>query len=278
MYESYWNFTEKPFENSAGAKFFYPSSKHEEALMRMIYVVREHKGGALLIGSYGTGKTTLANALLTELENSRNYATVFITNPLISAMDFLKTIVSRLGVAFTSDISPLEVKNLLESVLRKNFDNDKHSVIIIDEAHLIESKETWEELRLLLNFKFNERFLLSLILMGQLELSHSIENMQQLKQRLSMRYHLKPLTDVETSAYINHRLNIVGSNESIFTKEAVNKIFSYSNGNPRDINNICDMALLVGYGKKIKKIDKDTVEEVFKDLEESFDDKNNRSG
>lgn len=276
MYEEYWNFKEKPFENIAGKKFFYPSSKHEEALMRLIYTVREHKGGAVLIGSYGTGKTTLANALLTELENSVSYAPVFITNPLMNSFDFLKEIVARLGVAFTSDITSLELKHLLESVLRRNFENEKHTVIIIDEAHLIQDKETWEELRLLLNFQLNEQFLLSLILIGQMELSRTIEGMKQLKQRLSMRYHLKPLTEKETCEYIKHRLEVVGATGPIFSEEALRQVFIYSNGNPRDINNICDMALLVGYGNKTKKIEKNIIEEVFKDLEETFEnDKNN---
>ncbi|MBU1853388.1 MAG: AAA family ATPase [Candidatus Omnitrophica bacterium] len=235
--------------------------------MRLVYVVREKKGGAVLIGNYGTGKTTLANTLLEEFSDTNNYSFVFIANPLLGPLEFLKEIICQLGVEFSHDIDRLEVKQLLENTLLKNMEESNHVVVIIDEAHLIQNKETWEELRLLLNIQFNNRFLLSVILIGQLELSNIINEYKQFKQRLAIRCYLNPLTEKETGGYINYRLKVAGYDGAIFSEEATKSIFFYSKGNPREINNVCDMSLLVGYGRKTDRIGKDIVEEVIEDLE-----------
>lgn len=270
MYTEYWQLTDKPFENTSDARFFFPSAEHEEALMRLVYCITEHKAGAVLVGDYGTGKTTVVYALLDRFANDQQYSFIYITNPLLEAQEFLKEIVYRLQKKVLYQASKLELQHALEDCLRKNVEAKKHTILLIDEAHLIQAEKTWEELRLLLNFYNNEKFFLTLILVGQLPLVDSLSKLGQFKQRLSVRYKLAPLDENATRKYINHRLHIAGCKRPIFTKEAIKWIFLHSHGSPREINNICDLALLVGYSKKVKKIGGKIIEEVVKDLDEAF--------
>ena len=270
MYESYWGLREKPFENIADPRFLYHSQEHEEALMRLIYAVREQKGGVILVGEYGTGKTTLGNALLEELTDPERYTVIFITNPLLSSTQFLREIVYKLNGGSTPRAKPELLRLLENTLLRKEKDNKK-VIIIIDEAHLISKREVFEELRLLLNYQLNGRFLLTLIFLGQPELKSKINRIKQLKQRLAIRYYLNPLNRDEVREYIRYRMKVAGREEEIFTEEAVDLVFVKSGGSPRSINNICDMSLLIGFSKKVDRIDKDIVYGVVKDLQEAFE-------
>jgi len=146
--------------------------------------------------------------------------------------------------------------------------NNKDTVIIIDEAQAINNLTAFEELRLLLNFQLNNRFLLTLILIGQPELREKINELKQLKQRLAIKYHLNPLNEQETEKYIIHRLEVAEATREIFTTNAMHLTWERSDGIPRVINNICDMSLLVGFTKKLNKIDRDLIEEVAGDLEQ----------
>ncbi|MCX7716204.1 MAG: hypothetical protein N2Z73_02175, partial [Endomicrobia bacterium] len=136
-------------------------------------------------------------------------------------------------------------------------------VIIVDEAHTIENINIFEELRLLLNFQLEDKFLLTLLLLGQPELKEKIEGIKQLNQRIAMRYHLTPLNQKETAEYIAHRLKVVEAKENFFQPDAINVIYQHSGGIPRRINHICDTALLAGMGNKIKQINSEFIKEVI---------------
>jgi general secretion pathway protein A len=142
----------------------------------------------------------------------------------------------------------------------------KDTVIIIDEAQAIQDLTTFEELRLLLNFQLNDRFLLTLILIGQPELREKINELKQFKQRLAIRFHLNPLGLDDTRKYIVHRLKIAGTEKKIFANDAYNVIWRSSHGVPRVINSICDMCLLSGFTKKLNKIDAKVVRKVVSEL------------
>ena len=269
MYTDYWGLTEKPFENTPDPRFFYCSSKHEEALTRLLYVVEEKKGAAMLSGEYGSGKTLLSRIVLAKLlQEQEKYKVAIIINPTIPVLELLSEIVYQLGTEISQDDRKIDTLHNLNGILYKNAENNKHTVIIIDDAQAIEDESIFEELRLLLNFQLNECFLLTLILLGQPELKEKIEKLPQFKQRLALRYHLDNLDESETGSYIEHRCKVAGREEQIFSPETYKLLYDYSGGSPRQINNICDLSLVIGMGEKSTHIDGRIIQEVIKDFQQ----------
>jgi type II secretory pathway predicted ATPase ExeA len=190
-----------------------------------------------------------------------------VVNPQFTAIELLRDIIYNLGLKEKISHDKDEIIHRLTEVLRNNFDNGKRSIIMIDEAHLIEELNIFEELRVLLNYQYNHRFLLTLLLLGQPELRGKINNIKQFAQRVAIRYHLEGLDKKEVGNYIQHRLEIAGSTREIFKKDTYDYIFSQSGGIPRRINQICDMALFTGYCEGETTIKTALVELVVKDLE-----------
>jgi general secretion pathway protein A len=266
MYEAYWGLTDKPFENTADPRFLYYSKQHEEAFTRLIYAIQEQKGAAVLSGVFGCGKTVVAQAVLASLSKGK-YETAFVINPQLSHVELLREILYDLGVKDNLPSQKTDILHSLNDILHNNMDNGKQTVAIIDEAHLIEDRLIFEELRLLLNFQYKNQFLLTLILLGQPELREKINNIKQLAQRIAIRYHLSGLTESETMEYMHHRLNVAGASREIFDKGALKIIYEQSGGIPRRINQISDMALLTGFGRQASIINEEIITEVIKDLE-----------
>ena len=264
MYESYWQLSEPPFDNSPNPKFFYLSPEHEEALVRLVYTVRHRKGCGMLIGEYGCGKTTLSRALIQRLEAER-YEIGLLTNPSWTSVDFMREILYQLGHE-TAEKNKPELLHKLYDVFYGNFREGRDTVVIVDEAQLIEDAGVFEELRLLTNFQTDDRFLVTILLIGSPELAAKIRRLKHLDQRISIRYHLNPLDATHTASYIAHRLKMAGRTAPIFTAEAVQLIFDFTHGTPREINNLCDVALLVGFTKRAKDIGEKIVAEVIKDM------------
>lgn len=270
MYEAYWGLTEKPFENTPDPRFIYYSSQHEEGLSRLLYAVSEGKGAAMLTGVFGCGKTLLGRTLLKELDKDI-YKTAFITNPYLNYEELLMHIVYNLGgkdlPSRKTDVLVNTVLERLSEILENNMRDGKKTVIIIDEAHVIRNKEVWEGLRLILNFQLEDRFLLTLLLLGQPELKELIDGNKQFSQRIAVRCHLGSLNEKETKGYILYRLSVAGRNQAIFTEEAYKLIYKKSGGIPRRINHICDLILFSGFGKDLSIIDENIVKEASADLE-----------
>ncbi|MDD5044469.1 MAG: AAA family ATPase [Candidatus Omnitrophica bacterium] len=267
MYEGYWNLKEKPFENTPDPRFIYLSQKHEEALSRLIYAIREQKGAALLTGEYGSGKTLISRVILNEL-SADNYKLAFIFNPKLTSEELLREIIYQLGGETAADSSKTDLLHKLNEILYKNNQEGKNSVVLIDEAQAIPEDSGFEELRLLLNFQLNDRFLITLILMGQPELKEKIERVPQFRQRISVAYHLTALSKKETKLYVKHRLTVAGAGPDIFSGGAFSELHRFSAGIPRRINNICDIALLVGSSKKSYRVTKRMIKDVSMDLGE----------
>ncbi len=272
MYEAYWHLKEKPFENTPDPRYIFYSQQHQEALARLVYVARERKGAALLTGEYGSGKTLLSRVLWEELQQEHRYRSVFILNPRLTGLEFIQEIVYQLNGEPPSP-NKIELFHTLHKVLYANHNSGKHTVIMIDEAQAIENREIFEELRLLLNFQLDNAFLLTIILLGQPELRHIVAHLPQLSQRMMVRYHLRALSEEETRLYIEHRLRVAQSPAPLFNEEALKEIYFYSTGIPRHINNICDLALLVGYANGAKVIDRTIIVNISEDLESSSADK-----
>ncbi len=265
MYEAYWALKEKPFENTPDPRFLYSSYEHLEAANRLTYTIEERKGAALLTGDYGCGKTVISR-LIFETLSPNEYEIAMVTNPLLGPIALLQEICFQLGIS--SSDSPTKPKLLrdLNERLYVNMKKEKDTVIIIDEAQAIQDLRTFEELRLLLNFQLNNRFLLTLILIGQPELREKINELKQFKQRLAIRFHLNPLGLDDTRKYIVHRLKIAGTEKKIFADVAYEEIWRSSQGIPRVINSICDMCLLSGFTEKLQKLDAKVVRKIVKEL------------
>jgi general secretion pathway protein A len=267
LYLDYWGFKEKPFENTPDPRFIYYSAKHEEALMRLLYAVREKKGAAMLSGECGSGKTLLSRVVMAQLLNeSSRYKVALIVNPAISKEELLTEIIYQFGQDISKEDNKSELLRKLNDILYQNMNNKIHNVIIIDEAQAMEDDSTLEEIRLLLNFQLNDMFLLTLLLFGQPELKDKIDKIPQFKQRLAIKYHLDTLSRDETAEYIKQRCRVAGKIDPAFSDQAVSIIYNNSKGIPREINNICDLCLLIGLGKKASIIDEDTVREIIRDI------------
>lgn len=267
MYEDYWKLKEKPFENTPDPHFMYFSHEHKEALSRLIYAAEEHKGAAMLTGDYGCGKTVISRMLFEKLA-SENFDIALVVNPYLSPASLLREIAFQFGLEVNIRSPKTKLLELLNEYFYKNLNNNKSTIIIIDEAQAIRNKMTFEELRLLLNFQLNDRFLLTLMLLGQPELLDKINALPQFKQRLSIKFHLNPLDKIDTGKYIRHRLKVAGAKKTIFQKDSIDRIWENSNGIPRVINNICDLSLLEGFNRNESEIGLEIVENVIKEFQD----------
>jgi general secretion pathway protein A len=207
----------------------------------------------------------LSRIIIDELIKNEIYEVALIIHPQLTPIEFIQEIIYQLKNETTSGSKP-QLLHELQDIIYRNYKNGKRTVILIDETQIIKDKATLEEIRLFLNFQLNNRFLITLVLIGQPELLEKIESMPQLQQRLGIKYHLLGLDANETEEYIKHRLSVAGAKTSIFAKGAFEVIYRYSEGIPRKVNNICDMSLLIGFGQEVKIIDKKLVETLAKDL------------
>ena len=262
MYLDYWKINKYPFENVPDPDFMYYSPEHEEALVRMLYAVKRMKGAALLTGEFGSGKTTLSRVFIQQLPE-KEFDIGLITNPALNGLDFIKEVHYQLGLDSTSN-SKTDLLVILNKHLLDNINKGRNTLLIIDEAQLIFG-ETFEEIRLLLNFQKNDRFLMTFLLIGQPELRNKIREYKQLDQRIAIRYHLNPLPRAEAAEYIRFRLAKTGCNREIFTEKAYDAIYQYSGGIPRKINNVCDLSLLIGFSLKAQEIDEPLIVKVVRD-------------
>ena len=264
MYEEFYGLTSRPFGKTPDPRVLFMSKAHNEALARMQYGVEERELVSLT-GEIGTGKTTLSRVLIDTLED--HFKPILIINPRLSPAQFLKLLAKRLGIEKPSYFKADLVEEVSEA-LYVNYEKGECPVIIIDEAQLIPGKGTFDEIRLLTNCQLDDQNLFSLVLIGQPELRKRLgrKHYEPLLQRVSIHYHLKQLDFNETCRYLKHRLHMAGAEEPLFTDDALEEIFKYSEGVPRKINNIAANALLEGFGKELAMIDRDVVFDVAQDM------------
>jgi len=265
MYLEHYGFSAKPFGKTPNPAFFYNSPLHGEALARLSHGAEEREF-TLLTGEIGTGKTLLSRTLIDTLPD--NYLPILIINPRLSPNQFLKTVAQQLGIESPSYFR-VDLLNQINGALYRCYEEDRCPVIIIDEAQLIPSRSTFEEIRLLTNFQLDDINLLSIILIGQPELRKRLRhgNFEAIRQRIGIRYHLGPIGREDTGKYIAHRLQIADGDRDTISEEAVDMIFRYSGGLPRVINNIAANALLTGFSKDLSQVGPDIVLDVVEDLD-----------
>ncbi|MFT5388365.1 MAG: general secretion pathway protein A, partial [Candidatus Omnitrophota bacterium] len=230
------------------------------------YTVRDRRGAMLLTGLYGCGKTLLSRFFLNVISGPK-YEVALINNPRLDSIELLAEIVYQLGEPNVENKTKGQLLRLLNETIYTNLNMGKETIIIIDEAQAIKDLEIFEELRLLLNFQQDNRFLLTLILIGQSELRKKLKQLPQFRQRLMIEYHLNPLSEKDTSLYIEHRLAVSGSTEPIFHRDAKKMIHRFSSGVPRIINGIADMALVEGYIQNKAIVDVELIKKIVNDAQ-----------
>jgi general secretion pathway protein A len=255
MYEAYWGLNEPAFGLTPDPRFLFLSRAHEDALMMLHYAITRNKGAAMLSGGIGLGKTTISRRLIELLDPVQNRI-VMIVNPILTPTQMLQEVLIQLDHPVTTRNRQVLVQQL-HQVLIHLYEHGRRVVLMIDEAHLIRSAASLEELRLLLNCQMNDRFLMNLILLGQDELRTKIARVPALEQRLAVRHTLKPLDVQETGEMVLHRMRVAGytGEKSPFTPDALFHLHQFTGGVPRLVSQAADNALLLGFAKGAQMID-----------------------
>ena len=247
MYNEYFGFKEAPFSIAPDPRYLYMTAQHREALAHLVYGLNSEGGCILLTGEVGTGKTTICCCLLEQIPDQANVALVL--NPKVNEIELLETICDELKINYPESDNSLKTytDRIYDFLIERNSKNEK-TVLIIDEAQNLDSK-VLEQLRLLTNLETHQRKLLQIIILGQPELLDILakNEMRQLAQRITARFHLQPLTKTEVKFYVNHRLAVAGQNIHLFPESCIKLLYKLSKGVPRLINIISDRALLGAY-------------------------------
>lgn len=259
MYAAHYQLREPPFSIAPDPAFLYMSSRHQEALGHLLYGTGQYGGFVQLTGEVGTGKTTIVRTLLAQ--KLENVDIAMIHNPRQNEIEFVASILDELGVDYPGrggDPSTHSIKTLVDALnqhLLASHAAGRRTVLIIDEAQNLPTP-VLEQVRLLTNLETTKEKLLRIMLIGQPELVELLNRpeLRQLASRITARFHLTPLTVVETMQYIIHRLHVVGGPSDLFTDAAMRNIHRYARGIPRQINIICDRSLLGAYARGLRAV------------------------
>ncbi len=267
MYKQFFGLSKNPFEISPDPYFYHATPRHNEALANLHYGVGRRKGFIVITGEVGTGKTLLVRCLLAELRKN-NIAFGYVFNPLLSTTEFFQYIMADLGLQY-SGRSKTEMLLDLNRFLIQRHARGLITALVVDEAQALRP-ELLEEIRLLTNLETSQQKLLQIVLMGQPELEAVLDspNLRQLKQRVSLRCQLLPLDEEQTRSYVLSRLERAGakSDPAIFNDESLSKVFEYSRGIPRIINNLCENAMVNAFAREIHTVTPDMISEVAADF------------
>ena len=266
MYTEFYGLREKPFSLSPDPRFLFLSDSHREALAHLLYGIEQGEGFIAITGEVGTGKTTLCRTLLQRLEPGSEIA--FLFNPQLSGLELLQAITAEFGLE-TQGKSRRDLMDQLDRFLLTKKQEGRRVLLLIDEAQNLDA-EALEQVRLLSNLETDTQKLIQIVLIGQPELDTLIESphLRQLRQRISVRWRLSPLSAAETREYVRHRLRVAaGGARDIFTELALREVHRRSGGIPRVVNRLCDRALLAGYSEGAREIGLGTVAEAQRELD-----------
>jgi general secretion pathway protein A len=263
----HFGLSREPFKITPDPSFLYLSPSHQQALARMLYCIDARKGFIVLTGEVGTGKTTLIHTLVKELQKRENQTTL-IFNAISQSKELLRDVCEDLGfTAFQENRHNIHVYlRLLNQLLIECYRRGKSVNLIIDEAQTL-SPKVLESIRLMSNCETSEDKLLQIVMAGQPELAVrlNLPSLRQLKQRVVLYHHLKPLSFAECAEYIAHRIQTAGGAETVFNSEALQTIYSSSGGIPRLINILCDNGMLAAYCAGEKKVSSEIIRQVADD-------------
>jgi len=254
MYAAHFGLTERPFSLAPDPRYLYLSDAHREALAHLLYGVGGGGSIVQLTGEVGTGKTTVCRTLLEQLPPDVDVAMIF--NPRLTSVELLAVVCDELRIAYPAGTTSLKVLvDALSQALLDAHGRGRRTVLIVDEAQSL-SAEVLEEIRLLTNLETTREKLLQVILIGQPELAELLARpeLRQLAQRVTARYHLRPFTEEETRAYVQHRMEVAGQRQPVFEAGAVRVAHRLAHGVPRRLNTICDRALLGAYAAGLTRV------------------------
>jgi general secretion pathway protein A len=278
MYLEHFNLTERPFSITPDPRFLYMSARHREALAHLLYGLGEGGGFVQLTGEVGTGKTTICRCLLEQVPENVDIALVL--NPKVTSTELIATVCDELGIEYPAgDTSIKALTDVLNRYLLDAYARGRRTVLILDEAQNL-SADVLEQVRLLTNLETSTQKLLQIVLIGQPELRSLLarEDMRQLSQRVTARYHLDPISREEAGAYIRHRLQICGTTQSVFSKRSVDRIQQLSGGIPRLINVLCDRSMLGAYVEGKIQVDPKVVKKAAREVLAQDDNSSERGG
>ncbi len=266
MYLEFLGLREKPFSTTADPSFLYLSRKHREALSHMVYGIRERKGFIEITGEVGTGKTTLCKALLRHLDPSTK--TALILQSGFSELQLLQAVVQDFGLNPVSSGNRLGLFNQLNRFLLDEAERGHNIVLIVDEAQNL-SLLLLEQIRMFSNLETDKEKLIQIVLVGQPQLRDKLQlpELEQLRQRIGVRYHMLPLDLDEVRTYIEHRLRVAGSDGTLeWTTDGAEEVFRCTKGIPRLINQVCDRSLLACYVLRVKRVDGEIVRNSYQEI------------
>lgn len=269
MYTEYFGLRDNPFSIAPDPRYVYMSPHHQEALGHLLYGTGEDGGFVQLTGEVGTGKTTLIRTLLDQQLEEVDVALTL--NPRLTVHEFLASVCDELHISYPRDCETLKpLIDALNEHLLKTHAAGRRTVLIIDEAQNL-SRDVLEQVRLLTNLETNREKLLRIMLIGQPELREMLarDDLRQLSQRITARYHLGSLSRQQTSEYVSHRLKVAGGHADLFTRPALNELHRISKGIPRLINVICDRALLGAYSQNRREVDRGILKKAASEVMES---------
>jgi general secretion pathway protein A len=265
-YQDFFGIKEQPFTNSPDSRYYFNSSQHAEALLRLEHAARSNVGLALLVGDIGAGKTTLARRMLDDLdEKEYESALLVVVHSSITPEWLLKKIGLQLGVVNVPN-GKIEILSAIYHRLLQIREEGRKAIVLIDEAQMLQTRELMEEFRGLLNLELPEQKLVTFIFFALPSIDRNLALDEPLKQRVALRYQLGAMKMEAASAYVGHRLKVAGCERELFTPEALDMIHQYSRGIPRLINVICDNSLFESFLVKKDIVDAETVDGVATDL------------
>lgn len=270
MYEEHWKISARPFENRIEAPFYYPAETHQAALLKLHYAIENRRAAAMLCGPGGMGKSLIVDTLRRQLADE--YGPVcHVVFPAMASDQLIRYVVDQVSPPSPEIERETSIDlSRFERFLRDNLEEERHAVIVVDEAHLLEQHGLLEPLRLMLNLAATEssgESAWTLVLVGQPTLLSHVERYHALDERMAVKCMLNRLSPEETTAYIQHRLRAVGADaEEVFEYPALERVHVLTEGIPRRINRLCDLALMVGYAEDRKILSVDVVNSVHGDL------------
>lgn len=264
MYERYWQLNHRPFEDVFDTQYFFASAEHQAVLLKLRYAVENRRAAAVVCGPAGVGKTLLMHSLARQLPEA--YAPFAqLAFPQMQAEQLVAYLADRLcGVDERGDVR--HSLERIEKHLAENAQRGKHAVVVIDEAHVLVETGALETVRLLTNLHDGGRPLLTVILCGLPRLLPALDRAAELEQRFAVRCLLPRLTDAETQDYVQHRLATAGAAQEIFDGSALRALHELSQGAPRRINRLADLALFVGFAEQRSTICAQNIEAVAAEL------------